>query len=79
VLARGLLTGRSLRRWRLTRGQDLNRVAGFEWLGQSVKIGADGKLTGRPKYFFREIDQAQESHADYCTEREDRHGYSRLN
>ena len=39
-------------------------MAGLEWLGQSVKIGADGELTGRPEYIFGKIDQAQESYAD---------------
>src|SRR5262245_36792741 len=77
-LSEGLLAGRNRRRRRLTRGQDLNRGAGFEWLGQSVKISADGELTGRPERVLGEIDQAQESYADDRTEREYWHRYSGL-
>ena len=49
-LGEGLLTGRSLRCRRLTHGQNLNRVADLEWPGQSVKIRADGELTGGSQY-----------------------------
>ena len=67
-LGEGLFTVRSLRCRRLTHGQDLNRVANLEWLGQSVKTGDDGELTWRPEHIFGETDQAQESRTDDRTE-----------